>query len=170
MSTLSQLFGNTGTPVQILSAANLASLANAAAFASAPVDLSSISPVPTNLLIGQENGFKTAAGSLGSNPAIRIWFSPSLDGTLFGGSYGTHTLGGAAASFTMPSNTGNLILLTQLPINGAAAAEAMSPYDVLIDLSFLPKQGVFIVENQTGLALDSVAPGDLYYLAGNIQF
>lgn len=70
----------------------------------------------------------------------------------------------------MPANTGNLILLCQVPINANASAEAMEPYDVMQDLTYLPKKGVIIVENQTGLALDATAPGDLFYLQGNIQF
>lgn len=167
MSTISQLYAN---PVQLLTGAQLAGLANAAAFASAPIALSGLTPFPTNLYLGQEAGWKTASGTLGSNPVVRIWAAGSIDGTNFGGSYGTHTLGGAAGAFTMPANAGNLILLQQSPINGSAQVELMQPYDALLDFGYLPKSIVLIVENQTGLALDATTPGDLWYSPDNLQF
>ncbi len=138
----------------------LNSLSNSSARQSAVLDNSS--NLYLDVLIG--GGFKTASGTLGTNPAVVIWVSGLTDGTNYGGSNGSNTLGGGDASFTMPSNTGNLVLLAQVPINAAAATEYMEPRSLASAFGgTLPQKVVVVVQNSTGLSLDSSAGGTVYY-------
>jgi hypothetical protein len=140
---------------------SLNSLASASARQSAVVDNSS--NLYLDILLG--GGFKTASGSLGSNPNISIYVSALSDGTNYGGSYGSNTLGGGDAAFTMPTNTGNLKLASVVPINVAASTEYMEP--VSISALFggtLPSRFCVVFQNNTGLALDSSAGGAAEYL------
>lgn len=138
----------------------LNSLANSSARQSNVLD--NTSNLYLDILIG--GGFKTASGSLGTNPVVNIWVSALTDGTNYGGSYGSNTLGGGDAAFTMPSNTGNLFLLAAVPINTAASTEYMEPRSVAALFGgFAPPKVVIVVQNSTGLALDSSAGGTIYY-------
>lgn len=113
-------------------------------------------------------GFKTASGSLGTNPVVNIWASAISDGTNYGGTNGTNVLGGGDAAFTMPTNTGNLILLAAVPINTAAATEYMEPRSLAAVFGgFLPPKFVIIVQNVTGLTLDASAGGTILYTGVN---
>ncbi len=114
-----------------------------------------------DILVG--GGFKTASGSLGNNPVVNVWASGFTDGTNYGGSYGSNTLGGGDAAFTMPTNTGNLVLVAAVPINSSASAEYMEPRSLASAFGgTLPQKVVIVVQNSTGLAFDSSAGGTLY--------
>jgi hypothetical protein len=142
----------------------LNSLANNSARQSAVLD--NTSNLYTDILIG--GGFKTASGSLGTGPVLNIWAAALTDGTNYGGSNGSNTLGGGDASFTMPSNTGNLVLLGSVPINAAAATEYMEPRSLAAAFGgTVPSKVVIVVQNSTGLALDSSAGGTIYYTGIN---
>ena len=138
----------------------LTSLASNAARQSALID--NTTNLYVDYLLG--GGFKTALGSLGSSPGLSIWVFALTDGTNYGGSNGTNSLGGGDAAFTMPSNTGNLKLAAFVPINTAAATEYMQPVSIasLFGGTLPPKVGI-VVQNQTGLALDSSSPGAVEY-------
>jgi hypothetical protein len=137
----------------------LNSLSNNSARQSAVLD--NTSNLYTDILIG--GGFKTASGSLGSNPVVNVWAAAITDGTNYGGSNGSNTLGGGDAAFAMPSNTGNLVLLASVPINASAATEYMEPRSLAAAFGgTTPPKVVIIVQNSTGLALDSSAGGTIY--------
>jgi hypothetical protein len=137
----------------------LNSLANNSARQSNVIDNST--NLYIDILIG--GGFKTGSGTLGSTPGLYVWVAAITDGTNYGGSNGSNALGGGDANFTMPSNTGNLRLAAFVPINAASAMEYMQPVSVAsLFGGTLPPKCVAVVQNATGLALDSSAGGTIY--------
>lgn len=111
-----------------------------------------------------DGSFKTASGTLGTNPALNIFISASFDGTNYGGAYGTNTLGGGDAAFTVPSNTSDLGLLRVVPILNSAETEYFNGASVAsLFNGICPKKFVVIVQNVTGLSLDSSAGGTINY-------
>jgi hypothetical protein len=137
----------------------LNSLANNAARQATLFDNSST--LYDDVLLG--GGFKTAAGSLGTNPVVSVYVAALTDGTNYGGTNGANVLGGGDAAFTMPTNLGNLRLAQAVPINTAAAAEYMQPISVAALFGgTLPPKFVIVAVNSTGLALDGSAGGTVY--------
>src|SRR5262249_2759026 len=123
--------------------------------------LDNTSNLYTDILIG--GGFKTASGSLGTNPVVNVWAVAITDGTNYGGSNGSNTLGGGEAPLTMPSKTRDLVFLAAVPVNVAAAAEYMEPRSLAAAFGgTVPPKVVIVVQNVTGLALDSSAGGTIY--------
>ena len=142
----------------------LNSLANNSARQSAVLD--NTSNLYTDILIG--GGFKVSNNALGTNPVVNVWASAITDGTNYGGTNGSNTLGGGDAAFTMPSNTGNLVLLASVPIQAQAATEYMEPRSLAAAFGgTVPPKVVIIVQNSTGQALDSSAGGTIYYTGVN---
>ena len=161
MATLKPVYG-TPTAFTI----TLTSLAASAAQQSAVVD--NTTTLALDYLIG--GGFKTAAGSLGSNPVVNIWVFALTDGTNYGGTGSGNTLGGGNAAFTMPSNTGNLRLAASVVINTAASIEYCNPVSVAALFNGeMPQKFGIVVQNLTGLALDATTPGNVDYQAINLQ-
>ena len=159
-TTVKETF-NGGTPTALTITLN--SLTNTSARQSTAMDFTSSLPIDVQI----DGVFKTASGSLGANPALNLWFSPSIDGTNFGGTNGTNVIGGGDAAFTMPANRANLVFLGAVPINTAAAIERFSFKSLLAALGSIPQKGVLIVENVTGLTLDSSAGGSIQFLPIN---
>jgi hypothetical protein len=142
----------------------LNSLANGSARQSAVLD--NTSNLYLDILVG--GGFETASGSLGTAPGLSIWAAALTDGTDYGGTNGTNVLGGGDATFTVPANTGNLRLLAFVPINAAGATEYMQPVSVAAAFGgTLPPKFVVVVQNSTGLALNSSAGGTIFYTGIN---
>ena len=109
--------------------------------------------------------FKTATGSLGTNPVVNVWLFALTDGTNYSGG-----ASGSDASYTMPTSTGNLVLFDVVPVNTAGTVEYMPPKSVASAFGGVvpPKWGV-IVQNLTGLALDASAGGALSYVGVTTQ-
>lgn len=144
----------------------LTGLASGSARQSAIVD--NTTTLALDYLIG--GGFKTASGSLGSNPAVNIWVFALADGTNYGGTGSGNTLGGGDAAFTMPSNTGNLRLAASVVINTAASPEYCDPVSVAsLFNGEMPQKFGIIVQNLSGLALDATTPGNVDYQPINLQ-
>jgi hypothetical protein len=129
------------------------------------IDFTSVQPVDS--FIG--GSFKTTSGSLGANPILNIYVCAITDGTNYGGTSGTSTVGGGDALITLPSNTGNFLLLAQVSVQVAAAAEYFQPRSVAaIFGGYLPPKIVVVVLNNTGLTLDSSAGGQIWHTDVNL--
>jgi len=129
----------------------LNSLANGSARQSTDVDNTS-NLYDDYLLTGK---FKSASGSLGSNPRVDLYLSATENGTDW-----IDGATGSDAAFTMPM-TPNLRYLGSVYISTAATATT----DVFsISRAFggnIPPKWSVICVNNTGLALDSSAGGSL---------
>lgn len=111
-----------------------------------------------------DGNFKTAAGSLGTNPTVNIFIAASFDGINFGGAYGANTIGGVDAAFTLPSNTADFGLLRVVPILNNAEAEYFNGASVAALFNGVcPKKFVVVIQNSSGLALDATAGGTINY-------
>lgn len=148
-TTLKQLYPG-GSALTI----TLNSLGSGAARCSLAVD--NTTNLYDDVLLG--GSFKPGTITASTATVINIYVAALTDGTNYsGGATGTD------AAYTVPTYAGDLILIAVIPMQASATIEYIKKVSVANAFNgALPSKYCFIVQNQTGAALDGTAGGTLY--------